>query len=103
MIKIFISISFFFLTINPNDLRGFENNQSTQEYDLLSNIEDFVDVPQGGTNWRVFGETGMNEYSFEDKDGNEWLGLRPEFKDKLKKLEKKKNINKGIYVSLGTE
>ena len=61
-----------------------------QEYDLLSNIDDFVSVPDGGTPWKVFGETGMNEYTFNDNEGNEWIGVRPEFTDKLKKLNSKK-------------
>ena len=39
----------------------------------------------------------MNEYTF-DKEGNEWIGVRPEFTDKLKKLNSK-YFNSGLYVS----
>jgi hypothetical protein len=66
------------------------NEDSFDEYNLLSNIDDFVKVPKGGTHWKVFGETTMKEYTFFDKDGNEWIGVRPEFKDQIKKLDKKK-------------
>ncbi len=71
-----------------------------QEYDLLSNIDDFVSVPDGGTPWKVFGETGMNEYTFNDKEGNEWIGVRPEFTDKLKKLNSKNILIQGYMFPL---
>ena len=69
------------------------------EYNLLSNIDDFVKVPKGGVHWKVFGETVMKEYTFFDKEGNEWIGVRPEFKDQIKKLDKQKNSNSRIHVS----
>lgn len=71
-----------------------------QEYDLLSNIDDFVSVPDGGTPWKVFGETGMNEYTFNDNEGNEWIGVRPEFTDKLKKLNSKNILIQGYMFPL---
>ena len=71
-----------------------------KEYDLLSNIDDFVTVPKGGTPWKVFGETGMNEYTFKDKDGNEWIGVRPEFSNKIKTLESKKVLIQGFMFPL---
>ena len=71
-----------------------------KEYDLLSNIDDFVTVPKGGTHWKVFGETGMKEYTFNDKDGNEWIGVRPEFSKEIKNLESKKILIQGFMFPL---
>ena len=43
------------------------NEDSYDEFNLLSNIDDFVKVPKGGIHWKVFGETLMKEYTFFDK------------------------------------
>ena len=56
----------------------------------MSFVDDFVDLPTGGTSWHVFGETGMDEYPIVDKEGNEWIGVRPEFTEKIKNLMKRK-------------
>ena len=32
----------------------------------------------------------MKEYTFFDKEGNEWIGVRPEFKEQIKKLDNQK-------------
>ena len=76
------------------------NEDSYDEFNLLSNIDDFVEVPKGGIHWKVFGETLMKEYTFLDKEGNEWEGVRPEFKDQIKKLDKKKILIQGYMFPL---
>jgi hypothetical protein len=70
------------------------------EYNLLSNIDDFVKVPKGGIHWKVFGETVMKEYTFFDKEGNEWIGVRPEFKDQIKMLDNQKILIQGYMFPL---
>ena len=100
---VFLYLKFFFINskviakpitlFQKNDLltKAFSTQQTDddpfEEYDLLSNIDDFVKVPKGGTHWKVFGETGMKEYTFNDKDGNKWIGVRPEFSKEIKNLE----------------
>ena len=59
-------------------------------YEMFSSIDDFVSLPEGGTPWKVFADTGMNEYTFEDSEGFEWTGVRPQFTDEIKKLANKK-------------
>ena len=76
------------------------DEEFVQEYDLLSNVDDFVSIPEGGTPWKVFGETGMSEYKFNDKEGNEWIGVRPEFTEKLKKLNSKNILIQGYMFPL---
>ena len=68
--------------------------------DLISNIDEFINLPDGGTPWDVFGETGMNEYTFEDKEGYEWTGVRPEFSSEIKLLENKKILVQGYMFPL---
>ncbi|MAI29443.1 MAG: hypothetical protein CMP38_04455 [Rickettsiales bacterium] len=76
------------------------NEDLYDEFNLLTNIDDFVKVPKGGIHWKVFGETIMKEYTFFDKEGNEWTGVRPEFKDQIKKLDKKKILIQGFMFPL---
>jgi len=76
------------------------NEDSYDEYNLLSNIDDFVKVPKGGVHWEAFGETIMKEYTFFDKEGNEWVGVRPEFKDQIKKLENQNILIQGYMFPL---
>ena len=118
--KYFVTYSFFFFVIfsftplnflnfgvyaNNNLLMNvFSTNESIEEpydeYNLLSNIDDVVKVPKGGVHWKVFGETIMKEYTFFDKEGNEWIGVRPEFKDQIKKLDKQRILIQGYMFPL---
>ena len=77
-----------------------EDDSFIQEDDLISFVDDFVDLPKGGTSWHVFGETGMDEYPIIDKDGNEWIGVRPKFTEKIKKLDEKEILVQGYMFPL---
>lgn len=74
----------------------------TQE-DLLSNIKNFVDTPEGGIDWQVFGETGQKAYEYKDEEGMVWSGVRPEFSDTLKKLEGTEILIQGYMFPLSQE
>lgn len=78
-----------------------DQNQNYSIDDLLSNIKDFVDTPKDGTPWRLFGETKQAPYSYEDEEGMEWSGVRPEFSDTLKKLDGTEIIMQGYMFPLG--
>jgi len=70
---------------------------------LLSNIQNFVDTPEGGTSWRVFGETGQTPYTYDDEEGEQWSGVRPEFSNDLKKLDGTEILIQGYMFPLGQE
>ena len=67
---------------------------------MFSSIDDFVSLPEGGTPWKVFADTGMDEYTFEDSEGFEWTGVRPEFTDEIKQLANKKILVQGYMFPL---
>ena len=69
-------------------------------YEMFSSIDDFVSLPEGGTPWKVFADTGMDEYTFEDSEGFEWTGVRPEFTDEIKQLANKKILVQGYMFPL---
>lgn len=77
-----------------------DENDSTFKYDMLSSIEDFVSLPEGGTPWNIFADTEMDEYTFEDSDGFEWTGVRPKFSEDLKILEDKEILVQGYMFPL---
>jgi len=77
-----------------------DDSKSTQQNDMLSYVEDFINLPPGGTPWKVFGDTGMEEYPMTDNEGNEWTGVLPQFTDKIKKLESKEILVQGFMFPL---
>ena len=77
-----------------------DDYQVIDQNDLLSNVDDFTDMPVGGTSWESFGETGMIEYSYKDDKGYDWLGFRPEFKEKIKKLDGEEILIQGYMFPL---
>ena len=79
---------------------AFNDEESINSGDLISNIEDFVDTPEGGISWDIFGETDINEYNIIDDEGTEWIGVRPKFKNELKKLEGKEILIQGYMFPL---
>ena len=79
-------------SIDPDD--------SSFKYDMFSSIEDFVNLPEGGTPWNVFADTGMDEYTFEDEEGFEWTGVRPNFSKDIKLLQDKEILVQGYMFPL---
>ena len=69
-------------------------------YEMFSSIDDFVSLPEGGTPWKVFADTGMDEYTVEDSEGFEWTGGRPEVTDEIKQLANKKILVQGYMFPL---
>lgn len=80
-----------------------DTNQTYTLDDLLANIKNFVDTPQGGTSWKIFGETRQTSYTYTDEEGGEWSGVRPEFSDALKKLDGSDILIQGYMFPLGPE
>ena len=70
------------------------------ENDMLSDVDDFINIPKGGISWFTFSETEMIEYYFEDEEGMEWIGVKPGFKNKIKQLEGKQILIQGYMFPL---
>ena len=95
---IFLNLKFLNFVNALEELNSEEN--SFIEENILKYVDDFISLPKGGTSWNVFGETEMEEYSFDDKDGNEWIGYRPKFSEKIKKLDTKEILVQGYMFPL---
>ena len=84
IIFLIIFLKFKFLNfVNALEELNTEENSFIEE-NILKYVDDFISLPKGGTSWNVFGETEMEEYSFDDKDGNDGLVTDQNFLKKLK-------------------
>lgn len=76
-----------------------EKTMTIQDY-----IKDFVDIPEGGTDWKVFGTTKEIQIETKTDDGYELVYSKPEFAPEVKALDGQKVIIKGYMFPLdGTE
>ena len=57
---------------NSLDQESMNDEFMEQQNELLKYVDDFITLPKGGISWNIFGETGMKEYTFDDKEGNEY-------------------------------
>ena len=101
--KFFLSLLFiFYFCFNPLFLNSqiIDESNNIVEDDLLSYVEDFIDLPKGGTSWKIFGETSMDEYQIIDEDGNEWIGVKPIFNEDIYKINSKRILVQGYMFPL---
>ena len=91
---------FFSYNLYSQDSEIYIDDPSFEQDDLVSFVDDFIDLPPGGTPWQIFGETGMDEYPITDKDGYEWIGVRPKFTEAIKKLNNKEILVQGYMFPL---
>jgi len=82
------------------DQESIDNDFMEQQKELLNYIDDFITLPKGGTSWDIFGETQMKEYSFNDEDGDEYIGYRPIFSDQILKLDSQNILVQGYMFPL---
>lgn len=83
-----------------------QTDASEQTYtldDLLANIKNFVQTPQGGVDWKIFGQTTQHDYDYTDAQGMQWSGVRPEFSQSLKELDGTQILLQGYMFPLGLE
>ena len=95
-----LTVSFPFKKLKCLENKSPDDSVEYQQDDLLSYVEDFINLPKGGTPWKVFGKTEMKEYKVIDKGGNEWTGVRPIFNKEIIKLDSKEILVQGYMFPL---
>jgi len=63
-------------------------------------IKDFVDVPEGATDWQIFGKTKEISVEGKGEDGLEFQYYKPEFPPELLALDGKRITVKGFMFPL---
>lgn len=92
--------------LDPFVSETFEYSETIEppEIDLMEAIPEFVTTPKGGTSWTVFGKTVEHEYAYQEPDDEfEYIGVRPEFPESLKKLDGKQVLIQGYMFPLAQE
>ena len=98
-----VFVALFLLPIfstNSLDQESINDDFIEQQNELLKYVDDFITLPKGGISWNIFGETGMKEYTFDDKEGNEYIGYRPVFSEKIRKLDSQDILVQGYMFPL---
>ncbi len=77
-----------------------EQNSDGTARTILDYVEDYVDVPEGGTDWRIFGATKEINIETKTEDGYDLVYQKPEFQPEIKALDGKEIILKGFMFPL---
>ncbi len=72
-----------------------------KERTILDYIKDYVDVPNGGIDWTVFGQTKEIKVKTKATDGGDIEHVKPEYTPAVKALDGKQIIIKGYMFPLG--
>lgn len=89
--------------LDTSEITILEDTQTIEppQSDLLELIPQFVTIPEGGTPWDVFSETIEHEYTNKSDDEYDYVGVRPEFSERIKKLDGQTIIVQGYMFPLG--
>lgn len=66
-------------------------------------IKDFVDIPKGGTDWKLLGKTKVMDINARDADGMDLVYQKPDFPKDVKALDKTKIRIKGYMFPLDAD
>ena len=79
------------------------SSSSDMQANITDYIKDFVTVPEGGLDWKLFAETESDPFTEEDEAGIYVVGVRPVFKEALKKYDGKVILLQGYMFPLDAE
>ena len=68
---------------------------------LADYIKDYVDVPKGATDWKVFSKTKEIDVEGKTKDGYDYQFFKPKFTPDVRKLDGQEIEVKGFMFPLG--
>jgi hypothetical protein len=85
----------------PAHALTYQENSDGTTRTLNDYIQDYVDVPKGATDWKVFGATKEIDVKGVDKDGYDYEYSKPGFTDAVKALDGKQITVKGFMFPLG--
>lgn len=88
--------------LNSSDAFAFymEEGSGEKTMTIEDYIEDFVDVPENGTNWKLLGTTKEITIETKTDDGFDLIYAKPEFQKEVKALDGKEIILKGFMFPL---
>ena len=101
MIKFFVLLMIACLLQSPARALTMEDGADAPTRTIEDYIKDYVDVPKGATDWKVFGSTKEVSVEGRDSDGLDFQYYKPEFSPEVKKLDGQEITVKGFMFPLG--
>jgi hypothetical protein len=77
-----------------------ETNSDGSTRTIQDYISDYVDIPDGGTDWKLFGATKETDVKGKADDGYDFQYYKPGFTPELKALDGKDIVVKGFMFPL---
>lgn len=90
-----------FLYAAPVHAFSMEENSDGSTRTIVDFIEDYVNVPEGGTSWRIFGQAQEEKIETVTEDGFDVIYTKPIFSDEIAALDGKEITLKGYMFPLG--
>lgn len=87
-------------SLSPSYALKYEEGADAPTRTLEDFIKDFVDVAQGGIDWKLIGKTKVIDINTKDENGFDLNYQKPEFPDDVKALDKTKIRIRGYMFPL---
>ncbi len=98
--KIFFLICLLCLPVSVAQALTMEEGTDAPTRTIEDLIKEYIDLPKGATDWKLFSSTISNSIETKDADGLEYQYYKPAFQDDLKKLDGKEIVLKGYIFPL---
>ena len=90
------------LVSSPAIALTYEEGSDAPTRTIEDYIKDYVDVPKGATDWKIFGKTKQINVEGKSKDGMDYQYYKPEFPPEIKALDGKQVTVKGFMFPLNS-
>ncbi len=87
---------------NPVMALTYEDGADAPTRTIEDYIKDYVDVPKGATDWRIFGKTRQINVQGQSEDGMDYQYYKPQFHPEIKALDGKQVTVKGFMFPLNS-
>lgn len=100
MRKVLAGIILALLLSSPAMALTYEEGADAPTRTIEDYIKDYVDIPKGATDWKVFGKTREINLEGKTKDGMDYQYYKPDFPLEVKALDGKQVTVKGFMFPL---
>jgi len=100
--RLFILSMMLWLAALPAMALTYEPGADAPTRTIEDYIKDYIDVPKGATDWKIFGKTKEVNVEGKDADGMDFQFYRPEFPPEIKNLDGKEITVKGFMFPLNS-
>lgn len=100
LMKTFVSFVLLLIFSCPSYAFSFDEGTNEKTMTIEDYIQDYVDIPEGGTDWKLFGATKEIKVETKTDDGFDLIYSKPQFQPSVENLNGKEIILKGYMFPL---